>query len=110
MLLLLVVAFLSTPAFFVNARRRNYHPGRAASLPFLALGLLLIADHFGSQALAKLLDLTVTSTTICTIILYSYNIFLVCLYLAFISRNWIALLGNEETDNATSESPDGEGA
>ena len=91
MLLLLVIAFLATPAFFLNAKRHNCHPGRAASLPFLSLGVLLVTDHVFSPLLAAVTSSIVTSTTINMVILYGYNLFLICIYLIFISRNWTAL-------------------
>jgi len=91
MLLLLIVAFLSTPAFYVSAKRLSYHPGRAASLPFLAIGLLLIADYLISPLILASLDWLVSSLAITQIILYAYNVFLVLIYLTFISRNWAAL-------------------
>ena len=96
MLLLLVIAFLATPAFFVSAKRKNYHPGRAASLPFLFLGLLLIADHFLTPLLETVVGSIVTSHTVSWGIVQGYNVFLICIYLTFISRNWIALTRTQQ--------------
>ena len=91
MILLLVVAFLSTSSFYVAAKQRGYHPGKAASLPLLVLCLLLIADYFTSPLLAAALDSSGASHTACMIAAFGYNVFIISIYLTFVRRNWHAL-------------------
>ena len=91
MLLLLAVAFFSTSSFYSEAKQRGHHPGKAASLPLLTLCLLLIVDYFTSPLLATALDASGASYTACLIAAFSYNVFLICIYLAFIRENWHAL-------------------
>ena len=55
MLLLTIVAFFATTAFYSAAKHRGLQPGRAAMLPFVVLGVLLIFAHFGELLLTKLL-------------------------------------------------------
>ena len=105
MLLLSIVAFFATTAFYSAAKRRGLHPGRAAMLPFVVLGVLLIFAHFGELLLTKLLMMVETSQSTDFAISFGFNLFLLCTYLAFIRKNWGVLNSHpviEDTDHSPS--------
>ena len=91
MLLLTIIALLATTAFYSAAKRRGLQPGRAAMLPFVVLGVLLIFAHFGELLLTKLLVIADTSESTDYAISFGFNLFLLCTYLAFIRKNWVVL-------------------
>ena len=91
MLLLSIVAFFATTAFYSAAKRRGLHPGRAAMLPFVVLGVLLIFAHFGELLLTKLLEMLETSQSTDFAISFGFNLLLLCTYVAFIRKNWAML-------------------
>ena len=88
MMLLAVVALISTGAFFRTSRRNGHHPCKTASLPFLALGIVIAANYLTLPMLERLLSQTVSSAGINTLISFAYNIFVICLYLVFIRHVW----------------------
>jgi len=100
MLLLTIVAFLATTAFYSAAKRRGLQPGRAAMLPFVVLGALLIFAYFGELLLSKLLVAAETSRWTTIAISSGFNLFLLCTYLAFIRKNWILLNSQPATEPA----------
>ena len=105
MLLLSIVAFFATTAFYSAAKRRGLHPGRAAMLPFVVLGILLIFAYFGELLLTKLLMMVETSQSTDFAISFGFNLFLLCTYLAFIRKNWVVLNSHpviEDTDHSPS--------
>ena len=105
MLLISIVAFFATTAFYSAAMRRGLHPGRAAMLPFVVLGVLLIFAYFGELLLTKLLMMVETSQSTDFAISFGFNLFLLCTYLAFIRKNWVVLNSHpviEDTDHSPS--------
>ena len=105
MLLLTIVAFLATTAFYSAAKHCGLQPGRAAMLPFVVLGILLIFAYFGELLLTKLLMMVETSQSTDFAISFGFNLFLLCTYLAFIRKNWVVLNSHpviEDTDHSPS--------
>ena len=105
MLLLTIVAFLATTAFYSAAKHCGLQPGRAAMLPFVVLGILLIFAYFGELLLTKLLMMVETSQSTDFAISFGFNLFLLCTYLAFIRKNWGVLNSHpviEDTDHSPS--------
>ena len=105
MLLLTTVAFFATTAFYSAAKHRGLQPGRAAMLPFVVLGILLIFAYFGELLLTKLLMMVETSQSTDFAISFGFNLFLLCTYLAFIRKNWGGLNSHpviEDTDHSPS--------
>ena len=105
MLLLTIVAFFATTAFYSAAKHRGLQPGRAAMLPFVVLGILLIFAYFGELLLTKLLMMVETSQSTDFAISFGFNLFLLCTYLAFIRKNWVVLNSHpaiEDTDHSPS--------
>ncbi len=90
-LLLAIVALIATTAFYTRAKRRGLQPGRAAMLPFVVLGILLVFAHFGGFLLSQVLDMAGTSPQVDWLIRLAFHAFLICAYLAFIRQNWLVL-------------------
>ena len=88
MLLLAVVALISTGAFFRASKRSGHHPGKMASLPFLALGIVTATNYLAFPLLERLLTQVVSSAGITALITIGYNIFVACLYLVLIRHTW----------------------
>ena len=92
MLLLCIVAFISTTAFFRLAKCIGVHPGKAASIPFCACGVFLIIEYLVTCMIAEVaLSFDVSNTTILWI-LFPMNLFFVLAYLALIRNNWTVLV------------------
>lgn len=91
MLLLLVVALIATRAFYKTAVASELHPGRAASAPWIGLGVILALDW----ALLGLISSTIwyseaTESTL-MIIEFLNLIFVAFVYIVFIRANYRAL-------------------
>ncbi len=92
MLLLVIVALIATSAFYAQAKRRGLQPNRAAVLPFFVLALMMMVAHVAGLLLARLIDVLVVSDFTTRLIWLAFTVFVVCCYLAFISKSWIALV------------------
>lgn len=91
MLVLVIVALVATTAFYRQARIVNVSPGKAASVPFVAAGLFLIASYCTSLGLGSFTAWSGISPAIARSIAYMANAFYILAYLALIRRNWQAL-------------------
>ena len=96
MWLLLIVAFLSTSAFYRSAKSAGLHPDRAASTPFLLLGALLILSHITYPLLSRFLEYAVNSGSVNSLILTGFRLALGLAYIAVLARNWLALSNHQE--------------
>ena len=96
MWLLLIVAFLSTSAFYRSAKSAGLHPDRAASTPFLLLGALLILSHITYPLLSRFLEYAVNSGSVNSLILTGFRLALGLAYIALLARNWLALSKHQE--------------
>ena len=91
MLVLTIVAFFSTVAFYRRAKLIGISPGRAASLPFIVLGVFFAFGFVSARLITYLGESTnVSSTTLVTVALV-FDLFIILAYLEFIRRNWLAL-------------------
>ncbi|TVQ00728.1 MAG: hypothetical protein EA381_06885 [Planctomycetaceae bacterium] len=54
MLLIVIVAFIATTAFYRQAKLVGVHPGKAASIPFVTAGILLAVAYVTSLALTHI--------------------------------------------------------
>ncbi len=91
LLVLPIVAAISTMAFFRHAKRAGLHPGKAASIPFIALGAILITYYaiaFVLVEVARAVSLSVTTAEWIHFMLY---LFLILSYFSLIRNNWIAI-------------------
>ena len=92
LVIVVIVAFIATTAFYAKAKRLGLHPGRAGMLPFIALGLFLIFSFVANVAISQMLTYAQPSETIERSIWLMFNAFILLSYLMFIRKNWHALL------------------
>jgi len=97
MLLLTLLAFFSTIAFYRRGKQVGVSPGRAASLPFIVLGIFLTLEIIGAHLIAYLGKLADVSNSTLLTMAWVFYIFLILAYLQFINRNWKVLT---QTDKA----------
>lgn len=91
MLLLCVVAFIATTAFLRQAKLAGVHPGKAASIPFLALGFFLIIEYLIVRIITEVALAFELSDNFMEWILLPMYLFMVLAYLALIRSNWTLL-------------------
>lgn len=88
MLFIVIVAFIATVGFFRRATEIGIHPGKAASVPFIALGVMLAVTHLSAVVLGCLFAAMNASSETARWLGFSMDWFLVFAYLFFIKRNW----------------------
>lgn len=99
MLLIVIVALIATSAFYRQAKAVNAHPGKAASIPFIAAGLFLIAGYCVSIALNAIATRVNVGASTVGVIAFTANVLLVLAYLLLIRRNWTALTAPANMDS-----------
>jgi hypothetical protein len=91
MLLILATAFFSTIGFYRQAQRVGVHPGKAASVPFIAAMLMIIFAYLAGMLVEGWIlqyeDLVKTAEWFQSAV----NLTVVLTYLFFIKRNWLML-------------------
>ena len=102
MLLIVVVAFIATMAFYRQAKRIGVHPGKAASLPFLGTGILLIAANLVWLFILRLANDLHASPLTVNAIQWMLSGFVLLGYLAWIRRNWLSLNRKPPNENVGS--------
>lgn len=95
----MILALIATTAFYRQAKVLNAHPGRAASVPFVAAGLFLIVGYFTSFALSKLAAWSGVGPGTVRIMAFMADLFLILAYLLLIRRNWLALTSPSHPDS-----------
>ena len=91
MLILTIVALFATIAFYQRGKQIGISPGRAASLPFVVLGIFLALRFVGARLIIYMGEsLDVSSKTVLAMGLL-LNLLLILAYLQFIHRNWKSL-------------------
>jgi hypothetical protein len=90
-LLLVIVALIATTAFYRRAKAGSVHPGKAASVPFIAAGIFFVVGYSISYVLGMFAAWSDAAPVTVRLILRMADAFLVLAYLLFISRNWNAL-------------------
>jgi hypothetical protein len=91
MLPLVILAFCATAPFFRLAKQNGVHPGKAAALPFYCLGIAMIASHVGAMLIGSGLSRMSVAAANADRIVAMYNLFLLCLYIAMLRKNWRAI-------------------
>ena len=91
MLILCVVAFIATNAFLRQAKLAGVHPGKAASIPFFALGFFLIIEYSIVSIMTEVALAFELSDNFMEWILLPMYLFMVLAYLALIRSNWTLL-------------------
>jgi hypothetical protein len=89
--LVVIVAFVSTAAFFRQSKFRGVHRGKAASVPMIGAGIALIINAMLGSLLLTCSAAFKVSQDLRSWMLLMGSVFICILYLAFISRNWKAL-------------------
>lgn len=92
MLLILIVALIATTAFYRQAKRAGVHPGKAASVPFIAAGIILAGAYLASLGIAQIAIAVGASEFTVNAVNLMLNLFLLLAYLALIARNWRMLV------------------
>lgn len=88
MLFVLVVAFVATVGFYRRAREIGVHPGKSASVPFIAAGVLIAVTHICGILVGYLtIALDVPENTMHAIGT-GMDWSLILAYIVFIKRNW----------------------
>lgn len=99
--LLIVIALLSTPAFYKAAKPISSRLGILASIPFVAACLVAVT----ALALDRILDALFESTSVSSAVQYAVvffaNLFLILSYLLLISRLWHSLRSNRKSSDET---------
>jgi|GEM_PF-2946619 hypothetical protein len=99
--LLIVIALLSTPAFYKAAKPISSRPGLIASIPFVAACLVAVT----ALALDRILDAILRSTAVSIAVRYAVyffaDLFLILSYLLLISRLWHSLRSNRKPPDET---------
>ena len=91
MLLVVIVALIATTAFYRQAKLAGVHPGKAASVPFIAAGLLLAVAYVASLAITKFAFAVNASSNAINSMQFMLNAFVLAAYLMLIRRNWLVL-------------------
>lgn len=91
MLLMIIVAAIATTAFYRRANSLGLSPGRAASLPFIVVGIFLVIAFLAARLIEYLaVRIPLGDGTVKSIAL-TFDILMVLGYLIFIRRNWNVL-------------------
>lgn len=96
MLLIVIVALIATTAFYRQAKLVGVHPGKAASIPFIAAGIILALTYVGSVVLTKFMLAADGSKFTVGAIRFMFHAFVFVAYLMLIRRNWLALTATTE--------------
>ena len=103
MLLIVIVAFVATVSFFRRAKEIGLHPGKTASVPFIAAGAMIATTYISAVGMGRFFATIGVSADIAGWIGFSMDWFLILAYLVFIKRNWDILSTRQLSDPSTSE-------
>ncbi|XZE35493.1 hypothetical protein SH501x_000991 [Pirellulaceae bacterium SH501] len=99
----MIVAFISTVGFFRRAKEIGIHPGKAASVPFIAAGVMLAVTYLSAFVIGHLFSAMNVSVETAGWFGFAMDWFLVLAYLFFIKRNWDTLSSANFLDPASNE-------
>ena len=91
MLLILIIAFLSTIGFYRQAKLVGVHPGQAASIPFIAAMLMLGFAFIAGMVMDHGFCLVDGYGDTAAWVKSASDLFVVAAYAFFIKRNWAKL-------------------
>jgi len=86
--LIVIFAFLATIVFYRRAKQIGIHPGKAASIPFVGAGMMLVFTYLGAFAIGRILMNTDVSTNAITWFGRGIDWCLILSYCYYIKRNW----------------------
>jgi hypothetical protein len=101
MLLIVIIAFIATVGFFRRAKEIGIHPGKAASVPFIAAGLMIAVTYLSALVIGRLFSVINFSMESARWFGFAMDLFLVLAYLIFIKRNWDILCAVDFRDPAS---------
>jgi len=104
MLLIVIVAFIATVGFYRRAKEIGIHPGKAASVPFIAAGVMVAVTYVSAVVIGRLFAAMNISVETAGWFGFAMDWFLVLAYLFFIKRNWDTLSSANCCDPASGES------
>lgn len=99
MLLIVIVAFIATVGFFRRAKAIGIHPGKAASVPFIAAGVTIAVTYLFAVVIGRLFASMNVSVESARWFGFAMDWFLVLAYLFFIKRNWDILCSEKIRDS-----------
>ncbi|QEG21509.1 hypothetical protein MFFC18_13650 [Mariniblastus fucicola] len=103
MLLMAIVALISTRSFYKTAAANGFHPGKAAGTPMLGLMLVLAINHLLMAASLFVSDRFTISDSTQSWIVTLNGIFVILAYLVFLRENYKVInVTNAKADNSTS--------
>jgi uncharacterized membrane protein len=91
MLILLIIAIIATPAFYQRSREIGAPSGKIASVPFVALGILLAVGHVVGLFGTWITSTIGASSTLANGLRWMLSIFILLSYTLVIRAFWIAL-------------------
>lgn len=91
MLVILIVAFIATRAFFQRAKEIGVHPGKAASIPFFVAGIMLAVTYLFAAGISSVFTYFEVAPGTRRWFGYSVDCLLILTYLLIIKRNWAIL-------------------
>jgi len=97
--LIAIVALIATIAFYRRAKIVGLHPGKAASIPFVTVGILLGCGYLASLGIAKIAIAFNASYFTWTAVNFMLNLFLILAFLTVIRRTWMSLKRAPQTDS-----------
>jgi hypothetical protein len=102
--LIVIIAFLATVGFYRRAKQIGIHPGKAASIPFIGAGLMLVFSYLASLGLGRLLSITTVSDWTVYLIARAIDCCLILAYCYYIKRNWDVLARSSRLQSEESTS------
>ena len=100
MLLIVIVAFIATTAFYRQAKLIGVQPGKAASLPFVGAGICLLIAYLAGPVILRLANNYHASSATIDSIQWMLSGFVLLAYLAWIRRTWLSLKRVPQNENA----------
>lgn len=96
--LILVIAFLATLGFYRRAKQIGIHPGKAASIPFIGAGMLLVFAFTIAFVAGRILVYADVSHRALSWIGTAFDWLLILSYGYYIKRNWDILSRSNVTE------------
>ncbi|MGI9472131.1 MAG: hypothetical protein ACR2NZ_11390 [Rubripirellula sp.] len=100
---IVIFALIATVALYRRANRNGLHPGKVASIPFVAAGLFLILDHLASRFIGLMSTwLEVSDGTRWGVLLLS-RLLLVAAFSMLIRFVWVSSSAGDPQGSASEE-------
>ncbi len=108
MLIILTIAFLATIGFYKQASLIGVHPGKAASVPFIAAGLMIAFGKLAAMGISRFIAERSVSAELTSWLQFAISGCVVLTYAWFIRRNWKTLMSySKDSESAVRLETDG---